>query len=63
MEEQIKPETCEVCGGKDDYLYECDRCERVMCHDCQTPYNQFTQIDYNCCNDCAKYGHEDYDYE
>jgi len=27
----------------------CERCGEPFCEDCQAEYNQFTQIDYDCC--------------
>lgn len=45
---------CEVCGKESDDLYECEKCLKMICHDCQAAYNQFTQIDFNCCKLCAE---------
>ena len=42
---------CHICDTKTDF--ECERCHNYMCEGCQTPYNQFSQIDYNCCTSCA----------
>ena len=41
---------CHICGTKTDF--QCEKCDEYMCHDCQAPYNQFSQIDYNCCTSC-----------
>ena len=55
--EPIKPlsfyHTCSVCGKKYDDLYSCSRCDELYCDNCHTLYNQFTQIDYNCCRTCG----------
>lgn len=49
IEEEVK-ELCHCCGK--DSEYECERCNEPMCSNCHAPYNQFSQIDYNCCVDC-----------
>lgn len=49
---------CECCGEKHSELYPCTKCDQMFCHNCQMPYNQFTQIDYDLCKDC---GHLDRD--
>lgn len=41
---------CHICGGKSNFT--CERCDEYMCENCQAPYNQFSQIDYNCCDSC-----------
>lgn len=44
---------CEKCGsGKE--VHRCKRCEELFCEDCSAQFNQFTQIDYNCCESCSK---------
>lgn len=47
---------CHCCNktSAQDEIFQCERCERDMCSDCQAPYNQFSQIDFNCCIDCYK---------
>lgn len=47
-------EKCHCCNktSAQDEIFKCERCERDMCSDCQAPYNQFSQIDFNCCIDC-----------
>jgi hypothetical protein len=45
-----------LCGkcGKQDELYRCEGgCNTEICSDCQATYDQFSQIDYSCCQDCA----------
>lgn len=49
--EEIKK--CGICN-KDAELYICERCEIQYCDDCSASYNQFTQIDYNCCKRCEE---------
>lgn len=49
----MKKEECHVCGKQDVELYLCEKCEELFCDDCSAIYNQFTQIDYNCCETCA----------
>ncbi|EJL66291.1 ASCH domain-containing protein [Flavobacterium sp. CF136] len=46
---------CRCCTNNeaDEELHVCERCEQEFCSYCQAPYNQFSQIDYNCCNYCA----------
>lgn len=45
---------CNVCGKEDEELFECERCNELYCDSCQASYNQFTQIDYNCCKPCSE---------
>lgn len=45
---------CHCCGktiGQTE-IFQCEICENDMCSDCQAPYNQFSQIDFNCCTYC-----------
>ena len=51
MEEE--KQECHVCGKQDVELYVCKKCEELFCDECSALYNQFTQIDYNCCETCA----------
>ena len=43
--------TCQVCGEAGE-LCPCDRCGQEYCSNCQAPYNQHSQIDWNCCMNC-----------
>jgi hypothetical protein len=45
---------CRCCTNKetDEEMHLCKRCEQEYCVDCQAGFNQFSQIDYNCCQDC-----------
>ena len=44
---------CEKCEKDVDEVFMCERCEMMMCDKCSVTYNQFTQIDYNCCKGCG----------
>jgi hypothetical protein len=44
---------CSCCGLKSSELYPCTRCDEMFCCECQMPYNQFTQIDYDLCKNCG----------
>jgi hypothetical protein len=43
---------CVHCG--EPAIAICERCGEPYCEDCKAEYNQFTQIDYDCCDRCAK---------
>lgn len=45
-------EVCYFCGK--EALAECDECGEFYCEDCKANYNQFTQIDWNCCKKCEE---------
>jgi hypothetical protein len=45
-------EVCHICGKPADLI--CAKCGEWFCSHCQTPYNQFTQINYDCCKSCDK---------
>lgn len=54
-EETIKDNSvCEKCNQKAGELYMCEICEEMYCYNCRASYNQFSQIDFNCCDSCAK---------
>lgn len=53
MEQQKTSPVCERCEKEATEVYECERCEQMICDNCQAEYNAFTQIDYNCCKSCA----------
>jgi hypothetical protein len=44
---------CCICGNAEKELVECEICGQLYCEDCEAEYNQFSQIDYNCCERCA----------
>jgi hypothetical protein len=45
-------EECHICGEITNCNI-CQRCNNYYCDDCASKYNQFTQIDYSCCDRCA----------
>jgi hypothetical protein len=42
---------CETTKGE---LAECERCGSIFCEKHSSVYNQFSQIDYNCCLSCSE---------
>jgi len=54
MESKEEKVICELCEKDVRETYMCEKCERMYCDNCASVYNQFTQIDYNCCKSCAK---------
>lgn len=42
---------CELCETEEG-IAECINCEKWYCDNCSAEYNQFSQIDYNCCKEC-----------
>lgn len=53
MKEETKKVYCERCEKDCKEVFMCEKCETMICDKCQAEYNQFTQIDYNCCKSCA----------
>jgi len=51
-------EKCDVCGKESDELLACEKCSNNYCEKCHSIYNDFTQIDYNCCKPCSERNHE-----
>jgi len=49
-----KMKECQICSKKTDEIRICERCEIDFCEDCHAEYNQFSQIDYDCCKECAE---------
>ncbi len=45
---------CEVCEKESKELYQCERCGQMYCDNCGANFDQFSQIDYNCCKKCAE---------
>ena len=43
---------CYICNKQAEYT--CERCDEYICNNCQAAYNMFTQIDFNCCKNCAE---------
>ena len=44
-----------ICGKELSYeeVDFCKICDKPVCEECEAKYNQFTQIDYGCHQDCA----------
>jgi len=51
---------CERCEKSVSELYMCEKCELNICDDCFASYNQFTQIDFDCCRRCANSAENDF---
>lgn len=49
----MKEHECHICGRETDLI--CEKCDRPYCEDCRAKYDQFTQIDYDCCFMCVSY--------
>lgn len=45
-------EVCHICGQPASA--ECEGCGEPYCNDCSSVYDQFSQIDYNCCSKCQQ---------
>jgi len=45
-------ELCHVCGQPTDLI--CEKCDEPYCEKHKVVYDQFNQIDYDCCSECAK---------
>jgi len=45
-------ELCHVCGQPADLI--CQECERPFCDNHSAVYDQFNQIDFDCCSECAE---------
>ena len=45
---------CHICSGKTDEEWVCEICDEYYCENCSSTYNQFSQIDYNCCRNCQE---------
>lgn len=43
-------EVCHICGQPADLI--CSKCGEYFCSKHSVMYNQFTQIDYDCCKNC-----------
>jgi hypothetical protein len=51
-------EICHICGKPITKEYLCNYCDEYYCDDCSAKYDQFSQIDCNCCKKCAEKKHE-----
>lgn len=45
-------ELCHVCGQPTELI--CEVCEKPYCEKHSAKYDQFTQIDFDCCSECAE---------
>ena len=50
----IKEYKCHICKSKTSEEYVCEICDEYYCEECSSTYNQFSQIDYNCCEYCQE---------
>ena len=60
MEQDQRSIVCERCEKNVVEVFECEICEMMICDNCSASYNQFTQIDYTCCKQCARASYEEY---
>ena len=52
IDSERKENVCHICGKPAEYI--CRNCDECFCDDCGATYNQFTQIDYDCCKSCEQ---------
>lgn len=45
-------ELCHICGQPTDLI--CEKCGEPYCDNHKAIYDQFNQIDFDCCSDCAE---------
>lgn len=45
-------EQCHICG--EPTLLICEICNKPYCEDCGAVYDQFSQVDFDCCSVCKK---------
>ena len=50
----IKVCKCHICKSNTSEEYVCEICDEYYCEECSSTYNQFSQIDYNCCEYCQE---------
>lgn len=50
----IKKYKCHICKSNTSEEYVCEICDEYYCENCSSTYNQFSQIDYNCCRNCQE---------
>jgi hypothetical protein len=51
---------CSRCNCDTNELFMCEMCQESVCDKCLASYNQFTQIDFNCCKSCENTCDADY---
>jgi hypothetical protein len=54
MKKTVEPNLppCYECGKECEYT--CEACDNHYCDDHKAIYNQFSQIDYDCCQACQE---------
>jgi len=57
----LKGLVCARCSKNTNELFMCEKCQEDVCDKCLATYNQFTQIDFNCCKPCANTCDADYE--
>ena len=50
----VKECKCHICKSNTSEEYVCEICDEYYCEECSSTYNQFSQIDYNCCEYCQE---------
>jgi len=45
--------TCHICGKPAPVENVCEVCDEQYCDEHAAVYDQFSQIDFNCCESCA----------
>ena len=50
----IEEYKCHICKSNTSEEYVCEICDEYYCEGCSSTYNQFSQIDYNCCKECQE---------
>ena len=45
---------CHICKSNTSEEYVCEICDEYYYEECSSTYNQFSQIDYNCCKECQE---------
>lgn len=55
-----KVKECHICTNteNDTEMYICERCDNYYCYSCSASYTIHSQIDYNCCEQCANRNYE-----
>jgi hypothetical protein len=51
--DRVQKPQCHYCGCETEIEFICEKCDEFYCEKCSSTFNQFTQIDYNCCQSCA----------
>ena len=51
-------EHCHICEKNKSNVV-CEHCDQVFCDNCSAGFDQFSNIDYNCCKSCARWNEEE----